>query len=221
MNDKYVIIDGLIGSGKTTIGPSLVQYFNKLGVDAVFIHEPVEEWKSSGKLKEFYDDIPGKAFEFHMYTLKTIFDNTVRVMNKNKHNTVFVCERSIFSVKYIFFENLKELGFITPRQEYEFNEKFKEYSLFLPTPSLFIWLDTPISTCMERIKKRNRENEESKITEEYQVSLWKKHEAFFELIKKEYDVIVSPQISLDYRTHQGSKSHEDNFLEYIYYTLNK
>lgn len=223
---KIVIIEGLISSGKTTLGPALVEYFQSKGIKSVFVKEPIEKWKNSGKLKEFYSDIQKYAFDFHMYTLESMYEQLSHYLNDAGENndvgendikdTVFVCERSIFSVKYMFFDNLIDLGFITPKQIEEFDAKYNEYLRQLPKPDLFIWLDTPVNTCMERIKKRNRENEATQISEEYQHSLWDKHNNFFEMICKDYTITISPQISLDYRNKLERKSHEENFFEHVY-----
>lgn len=223
---KLVIVEGLISSGKTTLAPRLVEYLNTKNHKAVFVPEPVDEWKSSGKLAQFYSDIATYAFDFHMYTLKTMFETLQRAINEvnteiNEVNTeeevVFVAERSIFSVKHMFFQNLVDLGHITPTQLHLFNIKYTEFIEKMPKPDLFIWLDTPLETCMDRVCSRNRENESTQVTREYQQLLWRKHEAFFKSkeFKSQYKLAVSPQISLDYRTTPGHKSHEADFFDYI------
>ena len=56
---KIYSIDGLIGSGKSTLVKKLKETLNKIQISnkkIVFIEEPVKEWMESGLLKIYYED---------------------------------------------------------------------------------------------------------------------------------------------------------------------
>jgi len=217
--NKIVIVEGLIGAGKSTMIPRLIEYLEERGKHCIYVPEPVEEWKNSGMLDIFYSDIPKYAYMFHVYTLTTIYNNIKRHLRNARPDDVLVCERSIFSVRYMFAQNLIDQGFFTPQQSIDFINRFEEFRKDLPDPALFIWLDTPLNTCMERIHIRNRGNETSGVKQEYQNQLWENHVKFFENPSFPYKYVVSPQISLDYIHKVGPKSDEDEFMEHVYHNL--
>lgn len=216
---KIIVVDGLIGSGKTTFIPKFIEWLEtKHGKKCIYVEEPVDEWKSSGMLEKFYSNIKQNAYMFHVYTLTTIY-NIMKQKIKEAENIgadVIVCERSIFSVRHMFAESLIELGFFTPTQINDFEEVFKRFRDDLPAPDLFVWLDTPLGICMERIQARNRGNETAGIKEDYQKALWKNHSKFFEDPNFEYKYVTSPQIYLDYLHKVIRKSEEEEFMDHAY-----
>ena len=58
---KFIVIDGNIGCGKTTL---LNQLKNKL--DSFSVLESVEEWKKDGILDKYYQNPKEMAFIFQM-----------------------------------------------------------------------------------------------------------------------------------------------------------
>lgn len=218
---KIVIVEGIIGAGKSTMIPRMIEYLEGKGKCCIYVPEPVEEWKNSGMLDMFYSDIPKYAYMFHIYTLTTIYNNLKKHLKDAKPGDVLVCERSIFSVRYMFAQNLIDQGFFTPQQTQDFIERFEEFRKDLPDPSLIVWLDTPVSTCMERIHIRNRGKEITGVKQEYQQQLWDNHVKFFEDPNFPYKYVISPQISLDYIHRIGPKSDEDQFMVHVYHNLFK
>lgn len=213
---KLIIVDGIIGSGKTTMIPALLRYLrDEYNIEGVYIKEPVGEWKRSGMLEKFYSDIERYAFEFHIYTLTSLFNTLKNAVESAPTNAYIICERSIFSVRYMFVENLIKMNMLTPTQIEMFHTIFEMFREKLPKPDLFVWLDTPLETCMERVRSRDRINETSGVTREYQQELWNRHLAFFEQPNFGYNLVVSPQISLNYLEPLSKKSHEENFLDHV------
>ena len=107
-NNDWYVIEGNIGSGKSTLCRMLEVFYNG---EAEVIYEPVDEWKSvqnneDGKnlLQCYYEEQNRWGFSFQLYGLLTRFHDT---MKKQQKELRFV-ERSIFSYKNVFARFLYE-----------------------------------------------------------------------------------------------------------------
>ena len=67
-NKQLIVIDGLIGAGKSTLIKLIVKE-NKYKKKIHPIYEPVDIWRDTGALQLFYQDIPAKCMEFQTFTL--------------------------------------------------------------------------------------------------------------------------------------------------------
>lgn len=175
---KIIVIDGLIGSGKTTILNSLSKILNDKGIKTLAIVEPVDQWKEIGALEHFYKDIKQNCYEFQTYVYITRVKDLLENYNKYKNDyDVFIVERSIFSDRYIFVEMLKEdMGNTRMKMYDEWCDLWKKLIPF--EFNMFILLDTTVETSMKRLKIRNR-CEELGITDEYQTNLRNTHLNFY------------------------------------------
>ena len=173
-----IIFDGLIGSGKTTLINSLCNYMNSKGIKTLSVLEPVHLWKECGALEHFYKDIPQNCYEFQTFVYVTrIKDLLLKYKESKDKYDVFLIERSILTDRYVFVEMLKnELGTIRYNMYQEWANMWKEVIPF--SFDLFVFLDTDVQTSMERIKKRNRD-EETQIPESYQKNLLEAHKTFY------------------------------------------
>lgn len=190
---KVIVIDGLIGSGKTTILNSLSKILNDKGIKTLAIVEPVYQWKEIGALDHFYKDIKKNCYEFQTYVYITRVKDLLENYNKYKNDyDVFIVERSIFSDRYIFVEMLKEDMGITRMKMYnEWCDLWKKLISF--EFNMFILLDTTVKTSMKRLKIRNR-CEELGITDEYQTNLRNTHLNFYNNVLNKLDY---PKIIID------------------------
>lgn len=92
----------------------------------------------------------------------------------NPKKKIIILERCILSDK-LFMQNLYENGICDDLEYKNFNDWFDVWSDVVPKkPDLVIYLQTDITTCMERIKIRNRK-EELNISESYQLDLLELH----------------------------------------------
>lgn len=166
-----ISVEGIIGSGKTTF----IKHLAKT-LDACVKLEPVDEWKNSGILKNYYADFPKWAFPFQ---LQVITDKLTDDTYKNSSDKITIIERSVYSDKCfmeMFYTNKK----IT-KIEYDLYNKIWNSLEKTSTivPDIIIYLQPPLDECMKRVKQRSR-SEEKDITREYQSDLLDIHDRYFD-----------------------------------------
>ena len=78
---KFIIIDGVIGAGKTTVISLIEKEINNYkdqNLKVKAIYEPVKLWSDVGALQYFYKDIEKNCYEFQTYSyitrIKSVID---------------------------------------------------------------------------------------------------------------------------------------------------
>ena len=184
-----IYIEGNIGSGKSTFISELQKYIDKNCKYAEILQEPVDQWvklkDSKGKnvLEHYYSDSKKYAFAFQMNAfisrVKDIVDYQTRFPNK----IIFV-ERSVYTDKNVFCHMNYLNGNISEMEYMIYNQWFDFYSKhFNLNPEGYVYLKTDYKECLERIKKRDRNGEES-IPIEYLKSLEEFHDKWLESEEK-------------------------------------
>lgn len=176
-----IIIDGNIGSGKSTVLEYLRSRFNNNEVE-IYI-EPVDKWSDLNGvnlLDKYYQDPKRWSFHFQMYALYTFHDQILKTLESGSEPRIRLFERSMFSSKYVFLENLKQLKLIDQEGYDIFNNLFeniinREKRIKIDK---IIYLKAPTDFLMNRIKKRNRA-EERNISFEYVDNLNKLYDSWF------------------------------------------
>lgn len=194
-NKKFIVIDGLISAGKTTLIQLLESRINKeTGLKAKAIYEPVDLWNTTGALKYFYEDIPARSYEFQTYTYITRIARVIDELEKSPDADVYLLERSIWTDRYIFMELLKE--HVGDLRMTMYNQWCELWSFILPMRvDKWVFLDTSLSESLRRIKIRNRDAE-SGISEEYQTALYNKHLEFYNELEKKGQPILKVESEL-------------------------
>lgn len=149
-----IVIDGSIGSGKTTILEMLKKRGHKV------VTEPIDEWP----LEEFYKDPLRWTFLLQMSILKSF-------LNRDSDT---VQERCMQTSYHVFFEMLKETHSFHPK-EIEVYDYFYEKMKW--TPDIHIYLKASPEKCYENIKKRTQTGD-SYISLEYLQKLDSYYEDF-------------------------------------------
>lgn len=174
---RLVIIDGLIGAGKSTLIKLLANKLNQQGYKAKAILEPVELWKSTGALQHFYNNIKEHSYEFQTFVYVTRVKEMLLAIQENPDIDIFILERSTFTDKYVFFEMLKKD--MTPTRITMYLEWCDLWDKLYPKkPDLFIYLDTSVETSHLRLINRNR-SEETNISIDYLKDLESTHQQFY------------------------------------------
>ena len=218
-----ICVEGNIGCGKTTFLNFFRQRFQAAGepVPGV-IAEPVEKWRNvegENLFQYLYKDPARYSLAFQTYVQLT--------MMKLHMKRPKMMERSIYSARYCFVENLYRLNYLS-RLEYvildkwfkhlvtdgqdelgllkdiDLTEKETEYDM-LTRPKgidldMIIYLRCSPSRVIERIKARSRA-EEKDISIGYIQSLHELHEDW--LVKQKFPV-PAPVLVLDTNCHQSS-----------------
>lgn len=132
-----ISIEGLIGSGKTTVCKELFPEF-------VIIEENIPGW--TPYLNEFYSNPKQGSFTLQMKVLLdlcSIPDHTI-------------CERSPLTAKCIFtkFHRMKE--YMTKTQFDVYNQYYNRFGW---QPDFIIYIKTDPIICLQRIQQRNRKCE--------------------------------------------------------------
>jgi deoxyadenosine/deoxycytidine kinase len=199
---KLFVIDGNIGSGKSTFLKHLATKFTTI----INIQEPVDEWfkikddQGVSLFELFYKDPARYSYLFQTNILYTRFDKIKQLQHKlsvgkdgskekmaeimvegaaiDDDEPVVVCERSIMTDLHIFVEAAKDLGTMSS-VEYEvflnWYTMLVDLAKFRVDGVIYLRCDPEIS--QERIFKRNRTGENG-IAFDYLRLLHDKHEAW-------------------------------------------
>ena len=187
---KFIIVDGVIGAGKTTVISLIEKQINNNGLNLKIkaIYEPVKEWNDTGALQYFYDNIEKKCYEFQTYSYITRIKSVINEIYDNPNADIYILERSIWTDKYIFMELLKDL--IGDLRMTMYNKWWQMWSLIMPMRvDKWVLLDTSLEESLRRITMRSRDGE-STIDKEYQTNLYVKHIEFYDTLQKENKPVV-------------------------------
>lgn len=193
--NKFIVLDGVISAGKTTLIRLLESWINKettLKVKAIY--EPVDLWNSTGALAYFYEDIPTRAYEFQTYTYITRIARVIDELANNPDADIYLLERSIWTDRHIFMELLKEhVGDLRMKM---YNQWCDLWSYILPMRvDKWVFLDTSLKESLKRIKVRNREAE-SGVSAEYQTALYNKHVEFYNQLANQGQPVIKIESAL-------------------------
>ena len=188
-NKKFIIIDGVIGAGKTTVISLIEKQIKKDGkLKVKAIYEPVKLWNDTGVLQYFYKDIPKHCYEFQTYSFITRIESVIEELYNNQDADVYILERSIWTDKYIFLELLKDsIGELRMNM---YNKWWTMWSYIMPMRvDKWVLLDTSLEESLRRINSRNRDGENA-IDKDYQTNLYIKHIEFYDTLKKENKPVI-------------------------------
>ena len=130
-----VVIDGNIGSGKTT----QLGLLEKKGWRVR--REPIDEWP----LEEFYKDPKRWAFYFHMVILQTL--------RPVKTPETVIYERSLLSSRWVFWPVLLKKDVVTKQEDATYAKFYDQYAWY---PGLYIFLTKDLDLAWEHIQKRHQ-----------------------------------------------------------------
>ena len=147
-----IVLDGNIGSGKTT----QINLLESVGYKVK--REPIEEWP----LDLFYSDMERWGLTFQLVVIHTL--------RTTETNTIF--ERSPLSAKEIFWSSLKK----TPLEARVFEWAYEKDAWY---PDVYILLDKDPELCYEHIQTRGQEGD-SGVSMEYLTSLNARYQTMFE-----------------------------------------
>jgi len=177
-----VIVEGNVGSGKTTFLNRFLSSTNekgtKLSEQVDVIPEPVSKWQNvhgNNLLQLMYEDPKRWSLMFQSYVHLTMVQQHANILSTKP---IRMMERSLFSARYCFNENLYRNGYLTDAEYAALSEWF---NFLIDCPKLdfkvdqIVYLRTSPEIAYERIKKRSR-SEETKVQFSYIKDLHELHE---------------------------------------------
>ena len=194
---KYIVIEGPIGVGKTSLA-------NKLSLewDADLILENVDD---NPFLSKFYKNQREVSLQTQLYFLLT----RTRQVQAFKQQDIFSKTR----VSDFMLQKDRIFAQVTlNNEEYDLYDQLYSYmTVDIPKPDLLIYLQAPVKVLMKRIKKRGR-NFEKYITNEYLEKLNSMYLKFFDTYNSSPLLIVNAE-DIDF-VH--NKADYKNLLNKIY-----
>jgi len=194
IKNKYIVIEGVIGVGKTTLAKILANH-----LQAELILEVVEE---NPFLLEFYDDIAGKAFQTQMFFLLSRYRQMKKYFQIDAFRTNIVSDY-MFMKDSIFADltlNDAELAM--------YKTLFTILNDKLVQPDLIVYLYADLDRIIDRIHYRNRAFEKN-IQPEYLANLTKAYNKFIQ----SYDECPILQVNTNNINFTQSSKQFDKLLD--------
>jgi thymidylate kinase len=141
MQFRYVVLEGPIGVGKSTVVERLAQR-----VDATRILE--DWWKDNPFLKRFYDGEAGATFQLELFFLLSRYKQQQELLQRTLFQEFTLSDYLFEKSKLFAYLNLEDSELII----YE-----KLYALLaesVPRPDLVVYLQAPTEVLMKRIRAR-------------------------------------------------------------------
>lgn len=153
MNYRFIVIEGNIGAGKSTLSTLLAKHY-----DARLI---LEEFADNTFLPKFYHEADRYAFPLELSFLADRYKQLKQtLLNQDLFQQKVVADYLFTKSKLFARINLKT-------DEYElFQRLFDIIDPQLPTPDLLIYLHSPVTRLQRNIQERGRAYEQ-RITDEY------------------------------------------------------
>ena len=195
MNEKYkfIVVEGPIGVGKTTLARKLANNLNSELLLEKFLENPF--------LEKFYKDIDKYALSTQLhFLLQRKADlsklDSVGSNNKNYVSDYFINKDKLFAKT------------VLSRNEFELYTKiFDALNITIPKPDLIIYLQAEPDILLERIKLRGNGFEKN-ITKDYLQSITDAYTQFF------YSYKDSPLLIINTSRVDVNKSHDYVMLLY-------
>lgn len=203
-----LILEGLIGTGKTTLGKSLEAYFIKAGIKCKFF----TEYKNDDLLNMYLRDKEKYAFHFQSIMIIKRIEIYKEAMDFSKQGGLAIVDRGIMgdmAFAKMQFDN-----------SYFTDEEYKVYKSLIKKEKLqvahiTVFLKTEPEVAFERMKNRGNEEEKKSYSLNYFQELEKAHLEVFknniEISVTEFDWNEEKQISYSHLNENTIR----NFLNSI------
>ncbi len=180
-----IVIDGIIGAGKSTVGTFLSE---TLGIP---LYEELKEDGSISRAQRMLDLFYEEPCRWSAITQVMFLSDRFEDLKKiEKRGERAILDRSIYGDE-IFARTLHGRGQMTS-DEFDIYLSVLNHMLeHIKPPELLIYIDVSVDTALRRIQKRSRSTEGDTIPRDYLEDLRAHYERWFDA----YD--ISPKIKLD------------------------
>ncbi len=145
----FIVLEGLDGSGKTSISRRLVDFLAGRGIDAILTKEPTENFHRDPDLEGRRDYVSSMRLFFE-FTADRITHSEVIERWINEGKTV-VCDRFLYS-SLAYQGTIISTGFSPPEKGFEWMRQVS--SVIKLQPEMCVYLDIDPETAMTRISRR-------------------------------------------------------------------
>ena len=146
---NFIVIEGLDGSGKSSQINFLKEKFQSMGKKVYLTHEPTDN-----KIGSLVRQVLQKKFSTSSKALALLYaaDREDHLYNEEYGIVKYLNEGYIVISDRYFFSSFAYQGV-------DVDSEFVKYINNFPYPESVIYLDTPVSSCINRIEKRGEEKE--------------------------------------------------------------
>ncbi len=173
---KYIVVEGSIGVGKTTLAKRLAKHF---GSDLI-----LEGAAENPFLPSFYENPAGAALAAQLFFLFQRIEQIKSMIQDDMFNPVRVADFML--EKDRLFAELT----LTEEELKLYDQVYAEMAVDAPTPDLVIYLQAPIEILLARIKKRGIDHEQG-MDADYLQRLSEAYVRFFYHYKKAPLLIIN------------------------------
>ena len=164
IKNKYIVIEGNIGSGKTE---SVLNLSKKLNASACF-----EEFEINPFLEDFYKGKVSIAYQNEKYFLKNRFIQ-MTALHQNK-----IFENGIIADYHFAKSKIFSSFNLNVTEQKKFETEYESLNANLIQPQLILYLHRPIKFLLNSIELRNR-HFEKKIKIDYLLKIEKAYQNYF------------------------------------------
>lgn len=171
MDYKFIIIEGNIGAGKTSLSHKIAEEYNAKLI--------LEQFADNPFLPKFYEDQEKYSFPLEMSFLADRYNQLKKELNERDLFKSFTIADYYFMKSLIFSKQTL--------QDDEYNLYRQFFHIIynsLPKPDLYVYIHSSVDKLLSNIKNRGREYEQD-ITADY---LLKIQESYFEFFKQQQDL---------------------------------
>ena len=183
MHYKFVVIEGNIGAGKTTLATMLAKDYNARLV--------LENFKENPFLPKFYKDPEKHAFPLELFFMAERYHQLKKQKEQDLFQPISIADYFFVKSKLFAQNNLEK------DEQQLFNSLFNIMSSSLPKPDLLVYLYADVSRLQTNIKKRGRSFEQ-KITNEYLQNI---QDRYLDYLRKQtyFPVLVLDTSNIDFK----------------------
>jgi len=183
MCHKFVVIEGNIGAGKTTLATMLAKDYNARLV--------LEKFEENPFLPKFYKDPEKHAFPLELFFMAERYHQLKKQKEQDLFQPLSIADYFFVKSKLFAQNNLQK------DEQQLFNSLFGIMSSSLPKPDLLVYLYADVSRLQMNIKKRGRIFEQ-KITNEYLQNI---QDRYLDYLRKQthFPVLLLDISSVDFK----------------------
>lgn len=146
MNYNYLVIEGNIGAGKTSLSTSLAEDTGRKLI--------LEQFSDNPFLAKFYEEPDRYAFQLELSFLSERYTQIKTELGQPDLFTQGIISDYFLAKSFIFSKhNLKDDEMVL------FEKLFSIISVHAPQPDLYVYLHLPVEKLMENIRLRGRDYE--------------------------------------------------------------